>query len=184
MIRAFYSGKTGLGAQQTSMDTISNNIANVNTTGFMSKSTEFSDVLYSSMVRPDNPAYTALLSGNGVAASADAADMSAGTAQQTDGAYDYMPKAEGFFAVADATGNTYFTRDGSFGVMQDPAGNLYLGNAEGQYVLDATGAPILIGAGGTPMAVPGVFTFSNPAGLLNAGDKLYAQSNISGAPAV
>jgi flagellar basal-body rod protein FlgG len=183
MIRAFYSGKEGLVAQQTAMDDISNNIANISTTGYKSKSTQFSDVLYSSMLRPDQPNYASTLTGNGVALAAVENDMSDGMPEATDNMLDCCVNAGGFFAVQDTGGNTFYTRDGSFSVMHDQGGD-FLKNAQGLYVLDASGNRINVDNSGTPVANPGVFDFSNSQGLLNVGGNLFTGSASSGAPTV
>lgn len=180
MIRAFYSGKEGLSAQQTAMDDISNNIANVNTTGYKTKTTEFSDVLYSSMLRPDQPDYAAMLSGNGVGLAAIENDMSAGPEQETGSLYDLSVNGSGFFAVQDDAGNVYYTRDGSFTTSD----NAFLKNGQGLYVLDASGNRIGVAEDGALTAAPGVFDFSNSQGLLNAGGNLFTVSATSGTPAV
>lgn len=183
MIRAFFSGKEGLRAHQTAMDSISNNVANVNTTGFKSKTTQFSDVLYSSMVRPDNPAYATQLTGNGVATASVENDMTKGTPYATDSKLDYCPSGDGFFAVQNTAGKIYYTRDGSFSVKVG-ANGLTLQNAQGLYVLDSAGNHIGIDNSGEPTAEPGVYDFSNSQGLLNAGGNLFTQSDTSGDPAV
>jgi len=180
MIRAFYSGREGLQAQQTAMDDISNNIANLDTTGYKSQSTRFSDVLYSSMLRPTTPGYATELAGNGVATAQIEPDMSGGEAQPTDSALDYAVNGPGFFAVQDTAGNTFYTRNGSF-TVEPGQGGAYLENAQGLFVLDAAGQKIPATASG-PSAAPGVFDFSNSQGLLEAGGSLFTQSSTSGAP--
>jgi flagellar basal-body rod protein FlgG len=177
MIRAFYSGREGLRAQQTAMDDISNNIANINTAGFKSKSTEFNDVLYSSMFRPENPGYAGTLQGNGVATASIENNMADGTPTQTDNLLDYCANGKGFFAVQDAAGNTFYTRDGSFSATNGADG-MTLKNSQGMYALDSTGKHIGIDKSGNPTSDPGLFTFSNSQGLLNAGGNLFTQSNV------
>ena len=183
MIRAFYSGTQGMKAQQTAVDVIANNVANVNTAGFASQNVRFDDLLHSSMLEPAEPAYAQTLAGNGVKAAAVSADMSSGTPVETDKALDYCPKADGFFAVAGNDGTVGYTRDGSFSVGTEKDGR-YLVDAQGHSVLGADGARIAVDADGVPRALPGVFTFSNPAGLRATGGGLYAPAASSGAPAV
>lgn len=182
MIGAFYSGTSGLKAQQTALDGISNNIANINTVGYKSKDTEFSDVLYNSMLRPDEAGYANAINGNGVAVETAVNDMSPGTVQDTGNPLNYSVNGSGFFALEDASGNRYYTRDGSFQSEPGPEGH-DLCNAQGLYVLDAAGNRISTAAG-SPAAAPGVFDFPNSEGLQDMGGNLFAQSAVSGAPAV
>lgn len=183
MIRAFASGTQGMKAQQAAVDVIANNVANVNTTGFASRDVRFQDLLHSSLLEPDAPAYAQTLTGNGVKAAAVSDDMSPGTPAETDQVLDYCPKADGFFAVMGGDGAVSYTRDGSFSVGTEADGR-YLVNAKGLSVLGADGVRIAVDADGKPLAVPGIFTFSNAAGLRAAGDGLYEPTASSGAPAV
>ncbi len=179
MIQAFFGGADSLRARETEMDNISNNIANVNTAGYIGRTTTFSDLLHNSMVRPENSAYANELQGSGTKVDAAVADTSAGSYVETDSALDFAPKGEGFFEVKDADGNTYYTREGQF---QETIknGTTYLTDAEGRDVLDAQGNAITV-QGGTPQAAPGVFTFSNPEGLTAEGDTLFSSNALSGA---
>lgn len=183
MIQGFYSGTAGLRAQQTAVDNIANNIANVNTTGFKTKDEEFSSLLSVSMVRPDYADYPTELTGSGTEVSNVKSDMSGGGMVTTDSALDFYPLGSGFFAVRDTAGNTYYTRDGSFSVATSQNGS-FLVNAEGMQVLDANANPVAVNANGTPAAQAGLFTFSNSMGLANAGGSLYTQTADSGAAAV
>ena len=183
MIRAFTSGMEGMKAQQAAVDVIANNVANVNTTGFASQNVRFSDLLHSSLREPADPDYARTLTGNGVKAAAVSADMSPGTPVETDRALDYSPEADGFFAVMGGDGTVRYTRDGSFSVGSQADGR-YLVNAKGLSVLGADGVRIAVDADGKPLAAPGVFTFSNAAGLRAAGDGLYETTDSSGAATV
>jgi flagellar basal-body rod protein FlgG len=182
VIRAFYSGKEGLLAQQLAVDNISNNIANVNTTGYKSRVEQFSDLLYSSMSRSDLPGYATELSGNGAALSALASDMTGGTTITTENLFDYSVNNDGFFCVKSSSGDVFYTRDGSFAPAQQQSG-LFLETKQGLQVLDAQGKPIEVTAGKTT-ASPGIFTFSNSQGLTYAADNLFMQSNTSGVAVV
>lgn len=180
MIRAFYSGSAGMRAQQSSVDVISNNIANLNTAGYKEKNAEFSDLLYSSMLNPEVAGSGEMLAGTGERVASTKSDMSPGTAQQTDRQLDFCIEGEGFFAVKDTAGNTFYTRSGSFSVSS--AQGMYLIDSAGRYVLDASGNRIL-SKDGKLNAAPGVYDFSNVSGLYAAGDGLYSASNTSGAAA-
>ena len=179
MIQAFYSATSGLRARQTAMDTIGNDIANVNTAGYTQKETQFSDLIYNSMVRPENPQYEELGQGSGAAANAEVLDTSEGSLVSTGQLTDYAANDGGFFAVRDDTGNVFYTRSGTFAVKSDGNGGYVLADEEGRSVLDADGQEIAV-ADGVPQETPGVFTFENPAGLTQEGDTLFSANALSG----
>lgn len=179
MIRAFYSGTAGMKAQQTSVDVIANNIANINTTGYASRDTRFSDLLHASMLEPEDAAYAAIRTGSGDAADSVRADMSAGGMVETDRPLDYCPRGEGFFAVQGQDGAIRYTRDGAFSA--GAAGGTYLVDSQGASVLDAAGNPVTVGADGRLSAEPGVFTFPAASGLQALGDNRYLPTDVSGA---
>ena len=183
MINAFYSGTEGLIAQQTAMNGISNNIANISTTGFKSKYAQFSDVLYSTMDSPGLLENSNMLVGNGVALASEENDMSSGAPAATGNSSDYCVNANGFFAVSDAQGNNYYTRNGSFSAISGPDGT-FLENSQGMYVLDSTGSRISVNQNGSLSAQPGVYDFSNSQGLIDSGGSLFTQSPVSGTPVV
>lgn len=182
MIQAFYGGVSSLHARQTSMDTIANDIANVNTAGYVQKEATFSDLLYNSMLRPENPAYAQELQGSGAQVNAIVQDMSTGSFVQTGSALDFAPRQAGFFAVRDAQGNLSYTRDGTF-AEQNVNGTETLADKQGRTVLDAQGNAIVV-RDGQPQAEPGVFTFAFPQNLTAAGDNLFTVSTSSGAAQV
>lgn len=179
MIEAFYSGRAGLTSHQNSLDVISNNIANVNTTGYKTKSQDFGSLLSVSEVRPETENSANLLAGSGAAVNSVATDMTSGEVTGTDSATDYYINGDGFFAVADSAGNVYYTRDGSFNIMSGADGEV-LGTSDGMTVLDADGNAVTADADGN-LAAPGIFTFSNAPGLLSAGDNLFETTDVSGA---
>lgn len=182
MIQAFYSGTASLRARQTAMDTIGNDIANVNTAGYTQKETQFSDLLYNSMVRPANPQYDALRQGSGAAANAEVTDMSEGNLVSTGSVTDYAANDGGFFAVRDDAGNVFYTRSGTFAVRNIGDGYI-LSDSQGRAVLDANGQEISV-QDDVPQGTPGVFTFANPAGLTQEGDTLFSANALSGAAQV
>ncbi len=129
MMRALYSGVSGLRTHQTRMDVIGNNIANVNTTAFKAKQMNFSDMLYQT-----TQAATGANSANGTggtnprqiglgvkAAAINTTITQEGANQSTGNPFDLKLTGEAFFVVSDGT-STFYTRDGSFDV--DDAGNL------------------------------------------------------------
>jgi flagellar hook protein FlgE len=129
MMRSLFSGVSGLKTHQTRMDVIGNNIANVNTTAYKSKSINFSDMLYQttqSATAPNDANNTAGTNarqiGLGVKTGAiNTSITTEGSSQSTGNPFDLKITGEAFFIVTDGT-NQYFTRDGSFDV--DSAGNL------------------------------------------------------------
>jgi flagellar hook protein FlgE len=129
MMRSLFSGVSGLKTHQTRMDVIGNNIANVNTTAYKSKSINFSDMLYQTTQSATAPNATNNTAGTnarqiGLGVKTGAINTSItteGSSQSTGNPFDLKITGEAFFVVTDGT-NQYFTRDGSFDV--DAAGNL------------------------------------------------------------
>lgn len=138
-IRSMTSAVAGLRAQQTAMDVIANNIANVNTAGFKASQTTFSDMFYQTVngggaqVDPSQIGYGAQVAGI-------SKNMSKSGYTQTDNATDIYIDGEGFFAVnskPDGTGGTFYTRLGHFST---PGG--YLCDSSGNYVLNTNGKAV------------------------------------------
>lgn len=180
MIEAFYSGRAGLTAHQNSLDVVANNIANVSTTGYKSKTQSFGSLLSVSEVRPETANSANLIAGSGSAISSVQTDMSDGTFTQTNKTTDYyVNNNSGFFAVKDKAGKIYYTKDGSFQKMATKNGYV-LATADGMTVLDASGKAVKFNAAGTATGNPGVYTFTNAPGLLSAGENLYVSTNVSG----
>lgn len=133
MMRSLFSGVSGLKSHQTRMDVIGNNIANVNTTGYKSKSITFSDMLYQTTQAATGPNIANGTAGTnprqiGLGVKTGAINTSItteGATQSTGNPFDLKITGEAFFVVSDGA-NTYFTRDGSFNV--DPAGYLCMGS--------------------------------------------------------
>lgn len=193
MIRGFYSSVSSLLSQQTNLNTIANNMANVGTTAFKPQRTAFSTMLYSEM---NGGAGTMLTVGNGVNVTQTGIDFTVGSLQQTGLPLDFAITGEGFFALEnDESDEPTYTRDGSFKVIMD-GDDAYLGNATGNYVLDAEGdrielqkAVITVGEEKTETEtgewdytaiVPGVYTFPNQYELKLLGGNQYAATERSG----
>src|SRR5579863_4987973 len=102
MMRALYSAATGMQAQQFNLDTISNNLANVNTAGFRANQARFQDLIYQTLRAPGAP----------VGSSAKL--FTQGSLVQTDNPLDVAIQGDGFFQVTLPDGTTAYTRDGSF----------------------------------------------------------------------
>ena len=128
MIRSLWISKTGLDAQQTQMDVISNNLANVSTTGFKRSRAVFEDLLYQNIRQPgaQSSQQTQLPSGlqlgTGVRPVATERIFSQGNLQQTGNSKDVAIQGQGFFQVLMPDGTTAYTRDGSF--QSDAQGQL------------------------------------------------------------
>jgi flagellar basal-body rod protein FlgG len=132
MIRSLWISKTGLDAQQTQMDVISNNLANVNTAGFKRSRAVFEDLLYQTLRQPGAQSSqqtqlpTGLQIGTGVRPVAAERVFTQGNLQQTANDKDIAIQGAGFFQVLMPDGSTAYTRDGSFSM--DANGQLVTAN--------------------------------------------------------
>ncbi|MCC2681362.1 MAG: hypothetical protein K0S36_926 [Nitrosospira multiformis] len=203
MIRSLWISKTGLDAQQTQMDVIANNLANVSTNGFKRSRAVFEDLLYQTLRQPgaQSSQQTQLPSGlqlgTGVRPVATEHVFTQGNLQQTGNSKDVAIQGQGFFQVLRPDGSTAYTRDGSF--QTDFEGQLV--TSSGYYVQPAITIPpnaqsITVGRDGivsvttqdstTPVQVGNLqlATFVNPAGLQSVGENLYVETASSGTPNV
>ncbi|MDE2121797.1 MAG: flagellar hook-basal body complex protein, partial [Betaproteobacteria bacterium] len=120
MIRSLYVAATGLQAQQTNMDVISNNLANVNTTGFKSGRTVFQDLLYQNLTQPGAQSSqttmypSGLQLGTGVTPIATERLFTEGNLTQTGNSLDVAINGAGFFQILQPNGTIAYTRDGTF----------------------------------------------------------------------
>jgi flagellar hook protein FlgE len=143
MLRSMYSGVSGLKAHQTKMDVIGNNIANVNTYGFKSSRTTFSEVYYQTVrsasgATVNQGGMNANQIGYGVnVATIDVQHTRSGF-QMTDNGMDIAIAGEGFFQVQDGDGNVFYTRAGMIRI--DASGNLV--DQNGNFVLGVSGNPL------------------------------------------
>lgn len=209
MVRSLWTAATGMIAQQTNLDTIANNLANVNTQGFKTQVNEFKTLLYQTLQTRTTTANgdqkpTSAQVGLGVRNSAITTIFKEGNALSSESDTAFMIDGKGFFAVRGADGNTYYTRNGNFQFTLATNGNM-LANEDGLPVLDTNGRPIILNqnyivseievdADGQlcypdeknnpqPMGIRiGLFQFNNPNGLERLADSLYAQSAASGQP--
>ncbi len=186
-------------AQQYNLDTIANNLANVNTTGFKQQRAEFQDLMYETFRTAGSATgktYSAPISlqiGLGTAFTATAPNMTQGSPVQTSNPTDMMISGNGFFQVMRPDGTTAYTRDGSF--RRDATGLLVTADGfplEPAITIDPTATNISIAADGKVTGIkPGspdqvelgnvkIFTFTNPAGLDRIGGNLYRQTGASG----
>src|SRR5438105_1674113 len=127
MIRALYSAASGMKAQQLNVDNIANNLANANTVGYKSRRAQFQDLLYQSMVQPGSSAGqatvvpTGLQLGLGTRASSNEIIFQQGDFSSTGNPLDLVIQGRGFFQIKRPTGDTAYTRAGTFHL--DASGN-------------------------------------------------------------
>jgi len=200
MLRSLSIAKTGLDAQQTQLDVVSNNLANVGTTGFKRSRAVFEDLMYQNLrqVGGQTSDQTRLPSGlqvgTGVRVVATERIHSQGNLTKTENPNDVAISGGGFFQVLMPDGRTGYTRDGSF--QRDRDGQLV--TASGYPVQPAVTLPqnvtsltiardgmvSVTQAGSTNSVQIGqlqLATFQNPAGLQAAGENLFVESDASGA---
>ena len=199
MIRSLWISKTGLDAQQTQMDVIANNLANVSTNGFKRSRAVFEDLLYQNIRQPgaQSSQQTQLPSGlqlgTGVRPVATERIFSQGNLQQTSNDKDVAIQGAGFFQVLLPDGTTAYTRDGSFQV--DSLGQLVTSSGfpiQPAITIPATAQSLTIGRDGTVSITQAgtaastqvgslqLATFINPTGLQGKGENLYVETAASG----
>ncbi|WP_340616614.1 flagellar basal-body rod protein FlgG [Xenorhabdus entomophaga] len=201
MIRSLWIAKTGLDAQQTNMDVIANNLANVSTNGFKRQRPVFEDLLYQTERQPGAMSSeqtnlpSGLQIGTGVRPVATERLHSQGNLAQTNNSKDVAVKGQGFFQIQLPDGTTGYTRDGSF--QKDQNGQLV--TAGGFHVVPA----IIIPDNATKLSIASdgivsvnvqgqnapqqigqltLTTFINESGLESIGENLYLETNSSGVP--
>lgn len=203
MMRALWTSATGMSAQSLNVDVISNNIANVNTTGFKRGRANFQDLMYQQVKAPGAEASaagtqlpTGIQVGLGVRTAGVDSIFTEGSFQQTDNPLDMNIQGRGFFQIQLANGDTAYTRDGKFSV--DANGQLVTQNGDivqPGITMPADAQAIQVSPDGTVSAVQpaGVQTilgqiqiadFINPAGLTHLGSNLFQTSNASGEPVI
>jgi len=191
---------SGMKAQQLMVDTIANNLANVNTTGFKRSRVSFEDVLYETLegartVNPnDSQTIAPVQIGKGVRLAAIMRLHTQGAPEQTGRPLDVAIEGDGFFQVEKPDGTTAYTRDGSFsisdtGAMVTNGGYKVLPNVTlPQDVQGVTVSPSgMISAtngSGQPVDLGRIelARFVNPSGLMSLGENLYAETAASGQP--
>ncbi len=201
MLKALHTAASGMSAQEANVSTISNNIANVNTTGFKRGRTEIEDLTYET-VQEAGARSSASTNynvgtqiGSGARVSAVRKEFTNGAPQMTNNPFDLMINGEGFFGIVMPNGELKFTRDGSFnvdaqGTMVNKQGyKVYPGfqfppntssvniSDDGKIQSFTKGVPEPVEVGQIP-----VFTFVNPVGLKSTGMNLYQVSLSSGQP--
>ena len=199
---SLYSAATGMEAQQLNLNTIANNLANVNTPGFKRSKIEFQDLLYQKPTRASgtdtgngNLVPTGIEVGNGSRVAATSKVFTQGQLTSTGEKLDVAIQGDGFFEIQRPDGTTGYTRDGSFKL-----------SAQGQ-VVTIDGLPVLSGFQPIPPGTTGVTIsesgqvtvqstdgsssfrltlsrFANPSGLRSLGGNLYEETAASGTPEI
>ncbi|MBD5450062.1 MAG: flagellar hook-basal body protein [Lachnospiraceae bacterium] len=208
MVRSLWSAATGMNAQQTNLDTIANNLANVNSVGYKAQVAQFKSLLYQNLqavttTANGDPKPTSSQVGLGVRTSSINSLFTQGSLLDSDSTTAFAIEGNGFFAVRGDDGTSYYTRNGDFTWALSANGAMSLTNADGLPVLDSTGRAIVLPRdyiasrlsmtedgqicypdelnNPTPIGVTiGTFQFSNPGGLNRVGDTLFAVTDASG----
>ena len=199
MNQALWIAKTGLDAQQTRMSVISNNLANVNTTGFKQDRAVFEDLLYQTVRQPGAQSSTStqlpsgLMLGTGVRTVATEKQHTQGNIVQTGNALDMAIQGRGFFQVLMPEGDIAYTRDGTF--QLDSTGQVVTSNGyplEPAITIPDQTVSITVGTDGTvsiqqsgqtSATVVGnieLADFINPTGMQAKGENLFTETSASG----
>lgn len=206
MVRALWTASSGMKAQQFNVDVISNNLSNVNTTGYKKDRAEFKDMLYETLTRADvlgNEGRPVNLQvGHGTVTAATSKSFQMGNLERTDNPLDFAIDGDGFFMIAGRGGEIVYTRDGSFKISVTDIGNM-LTTADGYPVLDENGMEIIIDVDVSKLSVGengelsytdeegvvismgqrlGLVKFPNRYGLESVGSNNYAITPASGQP--
>lgn len=206
MMRALWTASSGMIAQQFNVDVISNNLSNVNTTGYKKERAEFKDLLYETIDRaymmdgegkPVN-----LQAGHGTRVAATVKNYSTGNIERTDNPLDIAIDGDAFFMIKKPSGEVSYSRDGAFKLSVGEDGNK-ITTSDGYPVLDEAGNDIILNIDlaklnidttgdlsyldETGATVPlgqkiGLVKFPNRQGLESIGSNLYAKTSASGEP--
>lgn len=199
MLRSLWTAASGMTAQQTNIDNIANNLANVNNIGFKKSRIHFEDLLYQEVRPAGGPTAaginhpTGIQIGLGTKVVATEKIFVQGNFQQTGNQLDIAIEGDGFFQITMPDGTIGYTRNGSFKI--DSNGNIV--TAEGYLLEPAISIPenatsIIVGQDGTvSVTIPGdtnptelgaieLARFINPSGLKNIGRNLYQTTAASG----
>jgi len=203
MIRALYTSSSGMQAQQLNLDTIANNLANVNTVGFKRTRVDFQDLLYSTSRAPGavsaqgNTIPTGIQVGHGARPVATQRIFGQGDFQQTGNPLDLVIEDSGLFQIQRPDGTTAYTRSGAF--KKDGTGRIVTSDGFPllpNITIPADATSVSVGSDGTvSVTQPGQTTaqqlgtiqlarFVNPAGLVSIGRSLFIPSQAAGDPIV
>jgi flagellar basal-body rod protein FlgG len=199
MIRALYTAASGMNAQQTNIDNVAHNLANVNTTGYKKSRIEFADIMYQEVKAPgtaassSNTVPTGIEIGLGTRTVATSRDFSAGNLQGTSAPLDLAIQGQGFFQVTMPNGTIAYTRAGSFhldaqggivtsdGYPMDPAITVPA-NATGVTISPdgIVSATIAGQQAAQQLGTINIAGFANVGGLKPLGGNLYEATTASG----
>ena len=210
MMRALYTAASGMKAEQTNVDTISNNLSNVNTTGFKVQRTEFKSLLYQTIQTRTTTANgeekpVPAQVGLGTRVAATTSIYTRGSLLASESPTDFAIDGGGFFALRSIDGQTVYTRNGNFTWAVDANGNTLLTNSEGWPVLDTEGNAIVVPENVAAEAIEfqddgrigyrlpdgtyvdmeqsfAIYQFNNPAGLEKLGSNNLMATAASGNP--
>ena len=203
MFHALYTAASGMTAQQLNLDNIANNLANSSTSGFQSRRVQFQDLLYQSTIMPGSAAtqQTTVASGLQIGLGTRPANteivQTQGDLSSTGNPLDFAIQGSGFFQILMPSGQTGYTRSGSF--QPDAQGNLVTANGDAlQPAINIPSAAtnITVGSDGTvSVTLPGqtqaqqvgviqLASFQNPGGLNSVGNNVYLPTTASGDPVV
>ena len=203
MLRALYTGASGMSAQETNLDNVANNLANSSTAGFRKRRIQFEDLLYQNIIMPGAAATqqttvaAGLQIGLGSRSAASEIVQSQGDFSQTGNQLDMAVQGQGFFQVTLPSGETAYTRSGAFHL--DAQGNIVTSDGnplEPSLTIPANATSLTIGADGTvSVTTPGqtaaqqvgtiqLALFQNPGGLNSVGNNLFLATTASGDPIV
>lgn len=210
MVRSLWTAATGMIAQQVNLDTIANNLSNVNTTGYKTQQNEFKSLLYQTIQTRTTSANGAQKPssaqvGLGVRNASITTVFREGPLLSNDSETAFAIDGKGFFALRDGDGNTYYTRNGNLKFTLAANGSM-LATSEGAPILDTGGRPIVLDARYNPSRITvtqdgticypdennipqslgitiGLFQFNNPNGLDSLSNSRYRVTAASG-PAI
>ncbi|HTR26001.1 MAG TPA: flagellar basal-body rod protein FlgG [Terriglobales bacterium] len=199
MFRALYTGASGMQAQQTNLDTIANNLANSSTAGFRSSRMQFQDLIYQNIIMPGAAASqqttvaAGLQIGLGARSAASEVLQIQGDLTATGNQLDLAIEGQGFFQVLLPSGETGYTRSGSF--HTDAQGNVVTANGnpiQPAITIPQSATSVTIAPDGTvSVTTPGqtaaqqvgtiqLALFPNPGGLSASGGNIYMATTASG----
>jgi len=199
MIRSLWTSATGMQAQALNLDVISNNLANVNTSGFKKSRAEFQDLLYETLLpagtssSQDTEVPAGIQLGHGTRPSTVLKIFSQGNMENTQNELDLAIEGDGFFQITLPNGETAYTRDGAFKLDSD--GRIV--NSDGftmepEIAIPSDAMSISVGLDGTVSVLQAgestpseigtieLARFINPAGLISMGKNLFIPSEASG----
>jgi flagellar basal-body rod protein FlgG len=201
-VQTLYTAATGMSAMETKLDVISNNLANLNTTGFKAERANFEDLFYRNYKLPGaldaqgNLTAVGTAVGLGTRVSSTQTNFNQGAFATTNNQLDWAISGDGFFPVQNTDGNLVYTRAGNFSINAN--GQIVMGSANAGRLLDP---PITIPPDATNIVVSPdgnvsvsqvgqnqlqqvgtvqLATFINPEGLLKLGENLYQETDASG----